>query len=55
MNSTAQSIAALAIVAAVIAWFAWRNFRKKKVSGCGSEGCSAVSPEVRKLQARLKH
>jgi len=54
MSPQLQTIAALAIVAAAVAWLLWRSFAKRKNSGCGSEGCAAVSPEVKKLQAKLK-
>ena len=54
MSPQLQTIVALAIVAVTVTWLAWRSFAKKKNSGCGSEGCAAVSPEVKKLQARLK-
>ena len=54
MSSLLQTITALAIVAVTVAWLVWRSFAKKKNSGCGSEGCAAVSPEVKKLQAKLK-
>lgn len=54
MSSSLQTIIALAIVAlaAVLLLRSW--FSKRKSPGCGSESCSAVSPEVKKLQARLK-
>jgi hypothetical protein len=54
MSSSLQTIIALAIVAlaAVLLLRFW--FGKKRKSGCGSEGCPAVSPEIRRLQAKLK-
>ena len=54
MSSTLQTLIALAIVAiaAVLLLRSW--FAKRKQPGCGSESCSAVSPEIKKLQARLK-
>ncbi len=54
MSATLQSIIALAIVviATVLLLRSW--FGKKKSPGCGSESCGAVSPEIRKLQAKLK-
>ncbi|SDR95322.1 FeoB-associated Cys-rich membrane protein [Opitutus sp. GAS368] len=54
MSPQLQTIIALAIVAVTVAWFAWRSFAKRKNPGCGSEGCAAVSPEVKKLRAKLK-
>lgn len=55
MTADFQTISALAIVALAVAWFLWRAFGKRKhSSGCASDHCSAVSREVRNLQARLK-
>jgi hypothetical protein len=54
MSSSLQTLIALALVALAAAFLLRAWFRKKKSSGCGSEGCSAISPEVKKLQARLK-
>ena len=54
MSSSIQTILALAVVILAAAWLLRGWFGKKKSSGCSSEGCSAVSPEVKKLQARLK-
>ena len=53
MNAELQSILALAIVAVTAAWFVVRAIAKRKNPGCGTD-CGAVSPEIRKLQARLK-
>lgn len=54
MSSSLQTILALALVAlaAVLLLRFW--FGKKKSIGCGHENCGAVSPEIKKLQARLK-
>lgn len=54
VSSSLQTIIALAIVAiaALLLLRSW--FGKKKSTGCGTGSCSAVSPEVRKLQAKLK-
>lgn len=54
MSSSIQTIIALAIVAlaAVLLLRSW--FSRRKQPGCGSESCSAVSPEIKKLQAKLK-
>ncbi len=54
MTANLQTIIALSIVAIAAALLLRSWFGKKKTSGCGSEGCAAVSPEVRKLQAKLK-
>lgn len=54
MSSTLQTIIALAIVALAAALLLRSWLGKKKSSGCGSEGCSAVSPEIKRLQAKLK-
>jgi len=54
MSSSLQTIIALAVVAIAAALLLRSWFGKKKSSGCGSEGCSAVSPEIKKLQAKLK-
>jgi hypothetical protein len=54
MSSALQTVIALIIVAlaAVLLLRSW--FSKRKSPGCGSESCSAVRPEIRKLQAKLK-
>jgi hypothetical protein len=54
MSPQLQTATALAIVAITATWLVLRSFTKKKNSGCGGGDCGAVSPEVRKLQARLK-
>jgi hypothetical protein len=54
MSSSFQTIIALAIVAIATGLLLRSWFGRKKSSGCGSDGCSAVSPEIRKLQAKLK-
>lgn len=53
MTSSTQTIIALAIVAVAAALLLRSWFAKRKSPGCGSE-CGAVSPEIKKLQARLK-
>lgn len=55
MSPTLQTIIALALVAIAAGWLIHSAFSKKSSSGCGGGGCSAVSPEVKKLRARLKH
>lgn len=54
MPPAVQTIVALAIVAVAAALLLRSWFGKRKETGCGSDGCAAVSPEVRKLQAKLK-
>ena len=55
MSPTAQTIIAFAVVAVAASALAWRALRRDPAKGCGSSGaCGAVSPEVRKLRARLK-
>ena len=54
MSATIQTIIALGVVALATALLLRTWFGKKKTSGCGSESCGAVSPEIKKLQAKLK-
>jgi len=54
MSATIQTIIALAVVALAAALLLRAWFGKKKTSGCGNGSCGAVSPEIKKLQARLK-
>jgi hypothetical protein len=54
MSSSLQTLIALGIVAIAAAWLVYSAVKKRRSSGCGSEGCAAVSPEVKRLQARLK-
>jgi hypothetical protein len=55
MSSSVQTIAALAIVAITATLLARHYFKKRANPGCGSNGtCGAVSPEVKKLQAKLR-
>jgi hypothetical protein len=54
MSSSLQTILALGIVLIAVALLVRSTLKKRKTPGCGSEGCGAVSPEVKKLQARLK-
>ena len=55
MSSSAQTIAALAIVALAATLLARHYFKKRANPGCGSGGdCGAVSPEVKKLQAKRR-
>ena len=54
MSASTQTIVALTIVAVTAALLLRSWFGRKKSSGCGNESCSAVSPEIKKLQAKLK-
>ena len=54
MSPSLQTVVALAIVALAAALLIRSAFRKRRNPGCG-DNCGAVSPEVKKLQARLKH
>ena len=55
MSSSLQTILAFVLVALAVTFLLRSWLRKKKSPGCGSTGaCGAVSPEVKKLQARLK-
>ncbi len=54
MSPQLQTLVALGIVAITVALLLRSWFAKRKSPGCGSEGCAAVSPEVKKLQAKLK-
>jgi attachment p12 family protein len=54
MSSSLQTIIALAIVALAIAWLIYNAMRKRHSSSCGGGECGAISPEIKKLQARLK-
>jgi hypothetical protein len=54
MNSNLQTIAALLIVALVVVAFVVRAIVRRRNPGCGGGDCGAISPEMRKLQARIK-
>ena len=54
MSARFQTIAALVLVALAATLLVRSWIRKGKKPGCGSEGCGAISPEVKKLQAQLK-
>lgn len=54
MSSLTQTLIALGLVVLALAFLLRSWFGKKKSSGCANAGCSAVSPEVKKLQAKLK-
>ncbi|MFA5058751.1 MAG: hypothetical protein WC485_11600 [Opitutaceae bacterium] len=53
MTSTWQTISALLIVALAAAWLVRTAVKKGKTPGCGSEGCGALSPDVRALRKKL--
>jgi len=52
MSPHLQTFIALAVVVIATALLV-RSWMKKKQPGCGAN-CGAVSPEIRKLQARLR-
>jgi len=54
MSASLQTFIALVLVAVAATLLVRSWLRKGKQPGCGSEGCGAVSPEVKKLQAKLK-
>ena len=55
MSSSLQTLIALGLVALAATFLLRSWLRKKKSPGCGSTGdCGAISPEVKKLQAKLK-
>ena len=53
MSSTLQTIIALSLVALAAALLLRSWFGKKKSTGCGSDSCGAVSPEIKKLRSKL--
>ena len=53
MSPQLQTILALVVVAVAVAWLILRALAKRRNPGCGDD-CGAVSPEIRRLQARLK-
>ncbi len=53
MSSSAQTFVAFVIVALAAGLLVRSWIGKRKQPGCGGT-CGAVSPEVKKLQARLK-
>ena len=54
MSPDIQTFIVLGIVTVAVTFLLRSWFGKKKSAGCGSESCSAVSPEIKKLQAKLK-
>jgi hypothetical protein len=55
MSASFQTIAALGVVALTVALLIFSSFKKRSSSGCGGGSCGAVSPEIKKLRAKLKH
>ncbi|HEY4300666.1 MAG TPA: hypothetical protein VGM73_07330 [Candidatus Didemnitutus sp.] len=53
MSATLQTVIALAAVAAALVYLVSLAIRKRRQPGCG-DNCGAVSPEVKRLQARLR-
>ena len=53
MNSSLQTIIALAIVAVAAGLLVCFWLKGRKNPGCG-DSCGAVSPEIKKLRSRLK-
>lgn len=54
MSSQIQTIIALAVVAAAVAWLVVYAIRRRKSPGCGAEDCGAVSPDTKTLLKKLK-
>jgi hypothetical protein len=53
MSSEFQTIAAFVVVALAAIGLVRHAFNKRRKSGCGGGDCGAISPEVKKLQAKL--
>lgn len=53
MSASLQTVIALALVASATAFLLRFWFKQRKQPGCG-DSCGAVSPEIKKLQAKLK-
>jgi hypothetical protein len=53
MSSSLQTLIALGVVALAAGLLVRSFLKQRKQPGCGAD-CGAVSPEVRKLQARLR-
>ena len=53
MTATVQTILALVVVAVALLYLVRRALVKHRNGGCGTD-CGAISPEIRKLQAKLK-
>jgi hypothetical protein len=53
MSSSTQTVIALGLVILAALYLVRTAIRKRRSPGCG-DSCGAVSPEVKKLRARLK-
>ncbi len=53
MSSSLQTILALALVAIAVVLLVRSFLKKRKTPGCAA-GCGAVSPEIKKLQTKLR-
>lgn len=53
MSAPVQTILALIVVAIALAYLVRRAVVKHRNGGCGTD-CGAISPEIRRLQAKLK-
>jgi hypothetical protein len=54
MPASTQTFIAFAIVGMAVALLMRSWLKKSPGAGCGQEGCSAVSPEIKKLRDKLK-
>jgi hypothetical protein len=53
MSSSLQTLLALAVVTVAVVLLVRSFLKKRKSPGCGAD-CGAVSPEIKKLQAKLR-
>ena len=53
MSASAQTVVALGLVALAAALLVRIFLQRRKQPGCGAN-CGAVSPEIKKLQAKLR-
>ncbi len=53
MSAQLQTILALLVVAFAVTYLVRSALKKRQSPGCG-DNCGAVSPEIKKLQAKLK-
>lgn len=53
MSPEVQTLLSLLAVAIAATWLVRRAFRKK-AGGCSGGECGAISPEIKKLQRRLR-
>ena len=54
MSASTQTFLALGLVVLAAGLLVRAALKKRKQPGCGGGDCGAVSPEVKKLQAKLK-